>query len=150
MEPSFAAVWSRVTGAREGMDEAQRLRELLRLKGEDAARYAQLRSMTSSAAAAALFSRLAAAEQEQQRRLQAAYYLLTGDNSRTAVQLPAVGCGLLRALRERYNTELSRAENYAAAGQQCGAAPLQELYASLAQEEKEHAKQLQALTERLL
>ncbi len=149
MEPSFAAVWSRVTGAAPPEEENEALRRWHREAAEAQQFYTTASQRAGNPTVREALKGIGRDEERQAGQLSALYYLRTGEQ----LSLPRPESiplrPLLPVLRERYGQALERSEAYARAAQQ---APedAAELLRSLSEEERDHARTLRKLVERLV
>ena len=149
MEPSFPAVWSRVTGATPGEDERAMLRRWHREAAEARQFYSVVSQRAGSPAARETLRSIGTEEERQLRRLAALYYLRTGEHlSPLPAEIVPIR-PLLTVLRERYRQALERAADYRQAAEHVPE-DTAELALSLAKEERDHARALLGLAERLL
>jgi rubrerythrin len=149
MEPSFSAVWSRVTGSVPPEDELAAIRRWSQEAAEAARFFSVLSRRTGDPAVRETLRSISREEEKQLRRLSSLYFLRTGDRLSPSSGLSIPRRPILEDLRERYLLAQERSEAYARASE---SAPedTKELCLALSEEEKGHARQLKVLVERLL
>ncbi len=149
MEPSFSAVWSRVTGSVPAEDELAALRRWSQEAAEAAGSFATLSRRAGDRALRETLRSIGQDEEKQLRRLSALYYLRTGDRLSTSSGEGVPRRPLLEDLRARYLQALERAETYGRAAEDARE-DAKALCRTLSEEERRHARQLKVLVERLL
>ncbi|MBR4703833.1 MAG: hypothetical protein IKO91_08305 [Oscillospiraceae bacterium] len=149
MEPSFSAVWSRVTGAVPAEDELLSLRRWSQEAAEAARYFSVLSRRTGDPAIRETLRTIHREEEKQFRRLSSLYYLRTGERLSPASGESIPRRPLLEDLRERYLLAQERSEAYIRASESAQE-DTKELCLTLCEEEKRHARQLKVLVERLL
>lgn len=149
MEPSFSAVWSRVTGSDPPEDELAALRRWSQEAAEAARFYLSLSKRIGDPVLREALRRIGQDEEKQLRRLSALYYLRTGDRLTTASLESVPRRPLLESLRERYLQAQERSESYGRAAESVRE-DTKELCLTFSEEESRHARKLNALVERLL
>ena len=148
MEPSFSAVWSRVTGSPASEDEVLRLRRWCRDASEAAGAFSAMARRVGDPVVRDTLRSAARDEERQLHALSALYYLRSGERAAPAPRTDS-GRSLLEFLRDRYQQALERAESFdkGAAGARPDTAAL---CRELSEEERRRANQLRRLVERLL
>ena len=125
------------------------LRQMLEGEWEDARIHRRL-AQRAGGSAARVLSGLARQEREHAGRLGAAWFILTGQRYRWSghnESRPSVG--LAGGLREQFLQEQREAEAYARAAREVNDPCLRTLFEELARQEREHARILYGLLERM-
>ncbi len=147
MEPSFTAVWSRVTGSVPLDDERSLLLRGHQAAAEAARRFTAMAGQVGDYRVREALHRLAGAEERQRRKLAALYFLRTGERPALHPMEKRPRRPLPHFLREEYRQALERAESYERAAEWTPR-DTAELCRALSQEERRHAGVIQALVER--
>lgn len=149
MDPSFSAVWSRVTGAAPAEDELAQLRRWCQEASEAARAFSAMSRRAGDNVLRETLRGIGQEEEKQLRQLTALYFLRTGDRLSTPAGESIPRRPLLEDLREGYLQARERAEAYSRAAE--GAREdLAALCLALGEEERRHSRQLKTLVERLL
>ena len=143
----FSAVWGRVFGqAEKPADMAGQLAGFLRNAAAAEKKYAGLAARTGGKARQTLLA-LAAGERGSFKKLELEYYLCAGENCPPILSEAAASGPILEALRRQHGLELSNAKALEKSAALCGDQRLGERLRELAEEERNHARQVLGLLE---